>query len=185
MNIIKTTLDDVTNQVFDFLSNQSEGILYCVMDENCTIVGNRGGSSVDAIKKHGLRMVQVKHEGGTIVTSPGDISIGIFTEGYKGRDYRDKIVNRLIDRLRENGHIATVDQNDLVVNGRKVVGFGSRMFGKILYTAIHIAVNTDINLIKAICTKNMKKVPDALSNYGINTDDVLAIMSDVFGETVN
>ena len=182
MEIIKTTLDEVTNQVFSKISDQSECIIYHVFDENCAIVGRNGGSNIDRIRKHGIRMVEINHEGGTIVASPGDISIGIFTKDYKGREYRDDIVIKIINRLRENGHDASIDGNDVVIDGRKVVGYGSRRFGNILYTAIHIAVNTDLELIKAVCTKDMNKIPDALSNYGIYTEDVLGIMSDVFGQ---
>ena len=180
MKIIKTTLDEVTNQVFNNISDQSEGIIYHVFNENCAIVGRNGGSSIEQIQKREIRMVQINHEGGTIVASPGDISIGIFTKDYKGREYRDEIVDKLINRLRENGYNASIDGNDVVINDRKVIGYGSRRFGDILYTAMHIAVNTNLEMIKTICTKDMKKIPDALVNYGINTGDILEIMSKVF-----
>ena len=180
MEIIKTTLDEVGNNVFSHLSNKSEGIIYHVFDENCAIVGRKGGSSIERIQECGIRMVQINHEGGTIVASPGDISIGMFTKDYKGHEYRDKIVNKIINRLRENGYNASIDGNDVVINDRKVIGYGSRRFGDILYTAMHIAVNTNLEMIKTICTKDMKKIPDALVNYGINTGDILEIMSKVF-----
>ena len=184
MEIIKTTLDEVTNQVLNNITDQSEGIIYHVFNENCVIVGRNGGSSIEQIQKHEIRMVQINHEGGTIVASPGDISIGIFTKDYKGREYRDEIVDKLINRLRENGYKAVVEGNDVLIDGRKVVGFGSRIFGKILYTAIHIAINSNMDLIKTICTKDMQKTPDALTNYGINTQDILDIMSEVFEQEI-
>ena len=47
------------------------------------------------------------------------------------------------------------------------------MYGELLYSAIQISVNCDIDLIKSICTKPMKKQPDGLANYGISTEDNL------------
>lgn len=185
MEIIKTSLDEVSGLVLGILSDQREAVVYCVADDHCAVVGSNGGADLEQIQKAGIKMVQIKHEGGTIVLSPGDVDIGIFTEGYQGHEYRNEIIDRLINRLQENGHEAFIEDNDVLVNGRKVVGFGSRMFGKILYTAIHIAVKTNIDLIKSICTKDMKKVPDALTNYGINTAYVLNIMSEVFKQKLN
>lgn len=182
MEIKKTTLEDVNDLVFDILSNQSEAIVYCIADDNCAVVGNNGGADLYEIRKSGIKMVQINHEGGTIVLSPGDVDIGIFTEGWYGKDYRSEIIDRIINKLRKKGHNAVVSGNDVLVNGKKIVGFGSRMYGKILYTAIHIAVNTNVDLIKKICTKDMVKSPDALSNYGIDTQDVLDIMTEVFEE---
>lgn len=185
MEIIKTTLDDVTNLVLGILSEQKEAVVYCLADDYCAVVGSNGGANEDRIRDLGIKMVQIKHEGGTIILSPGDVDIGIFTAGYQGHGYRKRIVDRIIDKLNENGYKAVVEGNDVLIDGRKVVGFGSRIFGKILYTAIHIAVDSNMDLIKTICTKDMQKTPDALMNYGINTQDILDIMSEVFEQEIN
>lgn len=178
MEIIKTTFDEVTDLVANILSEQKETCVYCVSDENCAIVGSNVGANMQAIQNHGVRLVQIKHEGGTIIASPGDVQIGIFTEGYMGHAYRDTIVNSIIDKLKANGHDAILANNDILVNGKKVVGFGSRMFGKILYTALQISIDIDIDLIRLICTKPMSKTPDGLKNYGVTTQDVLDILFD-------
>lgn len=93
--------------------------------------------------------------------------------GYYGRDIRDNIINKIIVLLKEKGYNASIVNNDILINNKKIVDFGSRMFGDILYIAIHISINIDINLIKKICTKPMDKIPDGLVNYGINTEDIL------------
>lgn len=179
MNVIKTTFDNVSDLVAQILSSQTEACVYCVGDENCVIVGSNGGVNRVEVERLGVKMVEIKHEGGTIVASPGDVQIGIFTQGYKGDEYRKAIIGRLMELLLENGHSASLEQNDILVNGKKVAGFGSRMFGNILYTAFQISVNVDINLIKSICTKPMVKTPDGLSNYGVTTDHVLNILFDI------
>lgn len=180
MEIIKTNFDDVSGLVEDILKNQKEAVLYTVSDQYCAVVGSNGGASISAIKNAGIKCVEINHEGGTIVISPGDIDIGIFTKGYAGRDYRDRLVDKLLTKLAEKSYWAACVDNDILVDGKKVVGFGSRMFGGILYTAIHISVNIDLDLIRKICTKPMQKTPDGLINYQINTKDVLEILSDIF-----
>ena len=176
MEIIKTTFSEVTDLVTNILSEQKEACVYCISDENCVIVGSNGGVNKTEALNRGIRLVEIKHEGGTIIASPGDVQIGIFTHGYTGNNYRQQIISNILDKLKQNGHNAILDKNDILVNDKKCVGFGSRMFGDILYTAIQISVNIDIDLIKTICTKKMSKVPDGLSNYGIITEDILDIL---------
>ena len=180
MEVIQVTLDSVTDVVSDILTNQKEACVYCVANENCAVVGSNGGANIRKINNLGIRMVQINHEGGTIILSPGDVEIGIFTEGYVGNNYRNSIINGVLDLLKQNGHDAVVCGNDVLVNGRKVIGFGSRMFGKILYTAIQISVNINLDLIKVLCTKQMVKQPDALMNYGVTTEDILGILEKTF-----
>lgn len=180
MKIIQTTFDDVANVVTGLLAQQKEACVYCVADENCAVVGSNGGANMNEIQKKNIRLIQINHEGGTIILSPGDVDIGIFTEGYIGNEYRDSIVNGVIELVKHNGYSAVLQGNDILINGKKVIGFGSRMFGKILYTAIHISINANLELIESICTKPMVKVPDSLKNYGIKTEDILDIMFEVF-----
>lgn len=176
MEIIKTTFEDVTELVSGILSSQSEVCVYCVSDKNVAIVGKNATANVDEISKRGLQLIRINNEGGTIITSAGDVQIGIFTEGYSGDEYRSRIIDALINKLKANGQDAVIVNNDVLVNDRKVIGMGSRMFGKILYTAIQCSVNIDLELIKAVCTKPMNKIPDGLSNYGVTTEDVIEIL---------
>lgn len=180
MKIIKTTLDEVSNVVFQTLTDQSEAIVYCVADENCAVIGSNGGADFDNINRRGIKKVEIRHEGGTIILSPGDIDIGIFTLGYSGSKIKDDIVNKIIDYLHEKNIKPVVSGNDVLIDGKKVIGFGSRMFGNVLYSAIHIAVSVNLELIKDICTKPMHKIPVGLEQYGITTEDILKILSELF-----
>lgn len=181
MELIQVTLDTVTDVVSDILENQKEACVFCIPEENCAVVGSNGGANMNMIQKKGIKLVQIKHEGGTIILSPGDVEIGIFTNGYTGNEYRNAIVNSIIDILKNNGYKPVISGNDVLVNGRKVIGFGSRMFGGILYTAMQISININLDLIKSICTKPMTKEPDGLANYGVTTDDILNIINRIFG----
>lgn len=177
MKIIETTYSTVSELIEEILTNQEEAFVYAIGTENCAIIGRNGGADIQAIKDKNIRYVEINHEGGTIISSPGDVEIGIFTKGYYGREIiRDGIINDIVKLIKEKGHNVEIDNNDILINNRKVVGFGSRMYGELLYSAIQISVNCNIDLIKSICTKPMKKQPDGLANYGISTEDILQIM---------
>jgi lipoate-protein ligase A len=179
MQLIKTTFDDVTDLITELLQNQEEACVYCISDECAAIVGRNAEANINLATKEHVRLIRINHEGGTIVTSPGDIQIGIFTKGYSGNFYRDKILEDIIMLLKTNGYTAAIVKNDVLVDGKKVIGFGSRMYGNLLYTAIQISININIDLIRQICTKHMEKSPDGLQNYGITTQDVLDILAKV------
>lgn len=182
MKMIEATLDNVSEIVPEALASGEDCAVYCVADEHCAVVGSNGGADLDMIDRLGIRLVQIKHEGGTIVLSPGDVDVGIFTRDYSGDIYREQIVEGLTKLLREHCSDVKVSGNDILAEGKKVCGFGSRMFGETLYTAIHISVGVNISLIRQICTKQMVKVPTGLNNYGITTTDIMSVILSALGK---
>lgn len=180
MNFIKTTHDDVSAVVSEVLRSQTDACVYCVAEDYCAVVGSSRQVNVAQANNLGVKIVEIGHEGGTIIVGPGDIDIGIFTTGYSGDTYRVRIVDAIIAKIREQGHEALLDGNDICINGKKVAGFGSRMFGNVLYTAIHVSVGINQEYIRTICTKPMQKVPDGLKNYGLTTSDILEILANTF-----
>lgn len=176
MNIIPVTLDTVTDEVAKVLYGEKEACIYCVADAKSAVVGTNHGADLMAIEREQVKLIQIKHEGGTIILSPGDVDIGIFTYDFSGHDYRDQIISEILSLLNLNEVSISQDGNDILVNDKKIIGFGSRRYGNILYTAIHISINADLDLIKKICTKPMKKIPGSLSDYGITSNDIKNII---------
>lgn len=182
MTIIRTSLDKAEETIRAVLERQEEACVYCLPDEACAVVGSCGGADVQWAQRNGVRTGSIQHEGGTIVLSPGDVEVAIFTHDYSGHTYRQQIVESLIKKLRQDGNDVRLDGNDVMLNGKKVVGYGSRRFGELLYTAIHFSVGVNEELIGHICTKPTRKLPDGMGRYGIATEDILGILSDVLEE---
>lgn len=180
MKLLSTTLGSVANDVFEAMANAEETCIYCVAEDHAAVVGTRLGADLDAIAREQIRLIQIKHEGGTIVLSPGDVDIGIFTEDFSGHVYRDLIVERIIALLDIEPDRITRVKNDILVDGKKVIGYGSRRYGDILYTAIHVSINADLVLIQKICTKPMQKIPGSLIEYGVCSNDIVNILRDIF-----
>lgn len=176
MNIYPTLYENVENAVLEMLTYKKTGAIYGIAESNWIIAGVNEQLNESAVKQTGIPVLHLNHEGGCIVVSPGDIDIGLFTERDLGNKIKDNLIQNLAILLQKKGYTSTIEKNDLMVEGKKVMGFGSRMFSNILYTAIHISINTDIELIKNICTKPMEKIPGKLSDYGITTQEVVNIL---------
>ncbi len=174
MEIINVTPSGAEDAVKRVWAAGEETCVCSAADAPCVIVGSNGGSDEAAAKRLGVLVVHMGNEGGTIVTNTGDVDIGIFTDGYGGDGIRDRLIGLIAEEVKaRTGITMTLNGNDHMVDGRKVIGHGSRMFGGVLYTAIHIAIHTDLPLIRHICTKPMAKTPGALSDYGVTTEFVV------------
>lgn len=180
MECIKVKMEEVTNVVHELISCQREAMVYCVQEDSWAILGNNSEKEMCNAKRLGVNFVQVNHEGGTMITSPGDVDVGIFTNGYYGNFLRDEIIRQIMEKAHKYGYEAVLVGNDMLVDGKKVIGFGSRVFGKILYTAIQISVNLNEELIEKVCEKESHKIPGGLKQYGIDTSDIVDILSKVF-----
>lgn len=85
----------------------------------------------------------------------------------------------------QNKHLnADIDKNDILIDNKKIMGqvafpLPSPCEG-LLYLGAQISINSDSELINQICTKPMKKIPGALSDYGITTEEVMQWTLDWF-----
>lgn len=118
----------------------------------------------------GYEVYEALYNGGTIVGNTGDIAFAHFGEldnGWMGR-----FVAYFVDWLKTKGLNAEYVSNDIVVDGFKVCGLCVTRYGRIDYTAGFICLTANLDRIKAICKKPMKKIPKGLSDYGITTEEV-------------
>ena len=183
MRIINVTPAKAEAAVRQVRADGREACVCSVADAPCAIVGSNGGSDEDAAKFLGILVVHMGNEGGTIVANTGDVDIGIFTNGYSGNDIRDRLIGLISEEGKANsGAEIMLDGNDYMVNGRKVIGCGSRMHDGVLYTAMHIAIHSNVELVRKICTKRMSKVPGALSEYGVTTEFVTTALQKAIKE---
>ena len=118
----------------------------------------------------GYEIVESYNNAGTIISNAGDVLIGHFAEPENG--WRDRFVAYFLDWLKDKGLNAEYVSNDILVDGYKVCGLCITRYGRIDYTGGIISVNCNLDHIKAICRKPMKKVPKGLSEYGITTEEV-------------
>ena len=114
--------------------------------------------------------------GGCMVLFPGNI---IIQDVYPTDNFlrQHGFLNAFVEYLQNKGIDAITNNNDLMVDGNKVVGAVSETLpepykGSVFF-GLSISISSDPELISKICTKNSVKVPGALSDYGVTTEEVM------------
>ena len=112
----------------------------------------------------------------------GNTSISCWDSGQQAKRFRQTFMCKLKNYLTDKGLNCKIAENDLLVDGYKCGSYMSRNIDGVIYTAIHISINMDVDLIKSICTKPMVKIPKGLSEFGITTDEIKNFIIKMFGE---
>lgn len=170
MEITNFKCQDAVETIIDFISNQKFGVAYCVHDSKSVLYAGENAVDEALCAELGYRLMATRHTGGLVVVGDGDVSVIHF--GEIGNDWMHRFANYLIERYKAKGLNATFDGNDVLIDGYKISGLSATPYGNIQYSTIHIGVNTNLDHIKAICRKPMKKVPKGLSDYGITSKEV-------------
>ena len=126
--------------------------------------------------KNGIHYRYLERKGGCMVFFPGNIIIeDVFPIDNQLRQH--KYVQDFVQWLGTKSIIAGTNNNDVLINGKKVIGTTSAMlpfpYEEYVYLFISISINSNAELIDKICTKPMNKIPGALSDYGITTEEVM------------
>lgn len=126
-----------------------------------------------------------ERSGGCMVLFPGNI---IIQDVYPTNNFlrQHAFTNDFVNWLIEKGINATTDNNDVMVDNKKIIGTVSytlqEPYRGWVYFLASISINVDSDLISNICTKNSTKIPGALSTYGITTDEVMEWTLNWFNE---
>jgi lipoate-protein ligase A len=153
------------------LVNQLQGLAYTIADENLAFVPARGLVDEQLCYELGYKVYEAQYGGGIIITNLGDIDIAYF--GQPGNTFHSDFCKYFTEWLINiKGLKAECTKNDVLVDNYKVSGNGVIRHSGIEYSVIHIGINTNLENIKKICKKPMKKVPKGLSEYGITTEEV-------------
>ncbi len=127
--------------------------------------------------EHNINVCHSYNMGGTIVANAGDIDIAIFY--INGWEIGSKILELIRQYLIQFLPNISICNNDLLLEYKyKMASYASINCGdNMIYTAIHISNNPNIELIKNICTKPMRKIPQGVGEHGININNILEVIS--------
>lgn len=170
MEIIKLTNAEWLKRVEYYIASGTHCIAYGIQDSHVVLTHRKTQVDEDLCAEMGYTVYEAFNNGGTILTEPGDVEVGHWYAPDNG--WRDRFVAYFVNWLKAKGLNAIYEDNDVLVDGFKVCGTCITRYGRIDYTGAHIGVNTNLDHIKAICKKPIKKVPRGLSHYGITTEEV-------------
>lgn len=168
MREVKT--ENITKDIRKLIANRANEPAWCIQDRKVVLVPHANAVDETICEKLGYEIMEAFYVGGVIVVNEGDVAIAHF--GKVDNDFCEKFKEWLASWLQEKGLDATVDGNDVLVDGFKVCGTVKTRKGAITYTAAHISVNVNLDDIKVICTKPMKKTPIGLGEYGVTSEEI-------------
>lgn len=172
MKIIELDENNVVREITSFIVNQKEGIVYGIPKYTSVFCGRNNNLNVEYCKQYNIKLLQFPNEGGVIVVNKGDFDIGHFSYDIKNTFNKD-FANYIIKYLKSFGLDAEFIGNDLILEKTYKCGsYSSRQYGNLMYSAFHISIGMNIELIKNICIKPMIKIPKGLKDYGINTNQI-------------
>lgn len=173
MEVLKVTQQNWLKEATSYIQGGLHRIAYVVVEHPVAIVHRKSQVDEAVCRELGYDIAESYNNAGTIVSNAGDILIGHFYNLDNG--WYDRFISYFIDWLRNKGLNAQFVSNDIVVDGYKVCGMCITRYGRIDYTGGIISINVNLDHIKAICRKPMKKVPKGLREYGITTEEVEAM----------
>ena len=177
MKIVQVYNNTCDSELRSGLEHKEATFIYGIVDKNYLLVN---GNSYNEEKRQelGINILPLPlNLGGSLVISQGDIEVGILVPQEIGNETLTHFADALVNFFENEGiDNVTFDGNDVLIDNYKVSGMAQMVQNNYSYVACHIAVNVDLELIKALCTKKMEKVPKGLSEYGLMTEKIVAFL---------
>ena len=170
IDIFEFPSETMLQEGYKLLINRHQCFIFSIATAKFVCVPERGVVDEQLCYDMGYMVKEYLYNGGVIVVEKGDIDIAHF--GKIGSTLRDRFADAFAEWLTGKGLNVEREKNDILVDGYKVFGMGGRHHTGIDYTTIHIGINTNLESIKKICTKEMKKAPKGLGEYGITAEEV-------------
>ena len=155
--------DTCLSQVFQAIASGQTKFQFMISDT--TFVFNcRDGFNKEFCDKHNIPIYYTETNGGTIVSTPGDVSLCICIPANLGID-DSYILSHIASILSKYTDKIVVDGNDILQDGRKILGSASYRQNEMYALVAHMSFNDNSNLISQICLKPMaEKIPGSLRN---------------------
>jgi len=116
--------------------------------------------------------------GGTVVFSVGDLTFNYVTKDAQS-DWLGAVRQGICEYLAGKGLNATLDKNDILIDGKKVSGGSAGIQGGMRVESLFFAVVSSAELIEKICLKKRTKQPASLQEYGITAQEIQAAVVDL------
>lgn len=173
MEIRELNSSNIVPEISNIIARQEECLIWGIPDKNYVFTGYQNNKiNNDNLKKYNAVVLNFPNEGGAIVTSAGDFDLGHFSKNINNK-FGIQLLEKVKEYLKEKNINVILADNDLLIDGKYKCGsYSSRRFNDILYTAVHISISADVDMINSICLKPMNKIPKGLSEFGITTDEI-------------
>jgi hypothetical protein len=166
---------NIDNALTSAIKAQKEGLYYFIPTRTVAFAGYNNSIETAFCKENGIQIIDVKNEGGVIVSGANSLAIGYLSKKI-GNTANQDFAMVLIEWLSKKGLNVSTQGNDILIDGKyKVASYSSRRFGDIIFSAFHISFNVNLQLIERLCKKPMNKIPKGLDEFNISYRDIYSL----------
>jgi hypothetical protein len=182
---LTSQIDFFENYEESFIASQENETAIAVLNGTEVIYNNNSPCNIEYCDAHDIKHYCGKINSiGTGVIVSGSIVLTVKRKMENGGEaLSDKFAKALAKYLSDKGlPCVRCDNNDVMVDNGKVASGGEIVINGFNYLGFQISINQDVEAIKNICYKPMVKVPKALSDFGVTTDDIAKFCKEYWSE---
>jgi len=172
--ILCETGDETTKAIMDAVAGKKKRLICGTADKSLVTYGGDGFLfNRQYCRENNITVLHspVAVRGGTVVINAGDLTFNFVTADLQS-DWLGAVRQGICEYLIGKGLNATVDNNDILIDGKKVSGGNAGTQGGIRVESIFIAVVSSAELIEKICLKKRTKQPTSLKEYGVTAKEI-------------
>lgn len=156
----RTDISIVADEVEQAIKNKDYGVYIPTVSGLYAFYGSEE-LDFDLCKSLNVRPVNMGYSGGTIVGSSEDFAIEILMPASIGIDGHD-IISKFAEIISTKIEGVTIDGNDILVDGAKVMGSMERHFGHVYVWAAQVSFADYTDYITKLCKKSSVKCPSKI-----------------------
>lgn len=173
---------DFINNIDYFVNSKNELCKITIMDKTEAIYIDEGTCDLEWCESHAIPFARQTYffNAGCIIAVKGNIFIDVKMK-VEGENMADRFSKALCKYFIDKGLTSVrCDNNDVLIDGYKVASGCESNLNGMNYMGYQISINQDLDTIKNVCKKKMVKVPKALSDYGITTEEMIEFCINYF-----
>lgn len=158
-DVIETTPIKAIANVLDCIAKKKTALLFAETPFTLIWNGNNSKFNEEYCILHKIPIFPIQTSGGTIVSTAGDLNIGICIPDRNGVSLTF-ILNGLANIFRKyTDKDIVVDGNDILVNNKKVLGSSTYKMNNVFVFIAPVSMTEKSELIENICLKKSSKIP--------------------------
>ena len=173
--LLKSQIDFFNEHEEDFVSSSKNETAIAIIENTEVIYNNNSGCNTEYCDEHNIKYYMGKINSiGTGVVTKGSIVLTVKRKMENGGESLSDSFSKALSEYFVKKGLPSVrqDNNDILVEDGKVASGGEIIINGFNYMGYQISINQDVEAIKNICTKPMVKIPKALSEYNITTEEI-------------
>lgn len=172
---------DFLDHIDEFRSDHHEHLRFAILQQDEVTYGSEDECDIQYCTDHNIPCYNRKGPGGTIVHAKGSLALNyIYSHNRFPEFLSTDFIRDLCIYFQKKNFNAWIDGNDLLIEGLKVASCAEHNLPpdwRWCNIVILVSTTQNFDLIKKICLKPMVKIPGALNDLGISTEEMIKFIT--------